>query len=131
MRCGLNKVKLKGENKIMLFKSKDKIDALTDEQNKKISKKAKLEAKKKAQVNKLEIKREQIENKIAETNRIIDYKVDCLEFEIEELGNMIALKAHTNAKKKSLEISTKVPEPNEKEKEIIEKAVKRCKNNNE
>lgn len=115
----------------MLFKSKDKIDALTDEQNKKISKKAKLEAKKKAQVNKLEIKREQIENKIAETNRIIDYKVDCLEFEIEELGNMIALKAHTNAKKKSLEISTKVPEPNEKEKEIIEKAVKRCKNNNE
>ena len=111
----------------MFFKSKDKIDALTDEQNKKISKKAKLKAKKKAKVNRLEIKREQIENKIAETNRIIDYKVDCLEFEIEELGNMITLKACTNAKKKSLESPTQMPAMTEKEKEIIKNAVKKIK----
>ena len=111
----------------MLFKSKDKIDALTDEQNRKISKQAKLKAKKKAKVNRLEIQREQIENKIEETNRVIDYKVDCLQFEIEELGNMITLKACTNAKKKSLETPNKVPETNEKEKEIIKNAIKKMK----
>lgn len=111
-----------------MFFNKDKIDTLIDKQNRKISRQARLKARKQARLNTLAHKSQQIENEIAEINRIIDYKVDCLQFEIEELGNLITLKACTNAKKKSL-ISPKqeMPAMSEKEREIIKNAVRKIK----
>lgn len=111
-----------------MFFNKDKIDALIDKQNRKLSRQAKLKAKKQAKLSRLESKSQQIENKIVEINRIIDYKVDNLQFEIEELDNLITLKACTNTKKKSL-ISPKqtMPAMSEKEREIIKNAVKKIK----